>query len=189
MLRRKREGRSGIACANILLAAYILIAVIEKYFSGFLVKTVREGRYDIISDVGTVLVIFIGLTLCNYLVVTINEGEAFFKDLYCAYAYCLTPFIVIKPFVIILSNVLTYNEVFLITFANIIVIVWMAVLVLISLKEINNFTVKETAKALGLTAFTVLILSLLICIIYVLFSQVIDFVVTVVREVVYRIGS
>ncbi len=185
----KREGRSGIACANILLAAYILIAVIEKYFSGFLVKTVREGRYDIISDVGTVLVIFIGLTLCNYLVVTINEGEAFFKDLYCAYAYCLTPFIVIKPFVIILSNVLTYNEVFLITFANIIVIVWMAVLVLISLKEINNFTVKETAKALGLTAFTVLILSLLICIIYVLFSQVIDFVVTVVREVVYRIGS
>ena len=185
----KREGRSGIACANILLAAYILIAVIEKYFSGFLVKTVREGRYDIISDVGTVLVIFIGLTLCNYLVVTINEGEAFFKDLYCVYAYCLTPFIVIKPFVIILSNVLTYNEVFLITFANIIVIVWMAVLVLISLKEINNFTVKETAKALGLTAFTVLILSLLICIIYVLFSQVIDFVVTVVREVVYRIGS
>ncbi|MCM1183958.1 MAG: YIP1 family protein [Roseburia sp.] len=185
----KREGKAGFACANILLAGYILISIIEKYFSGFLVKNVREGRYDIISDIGTVLVIFIGLTLCNYLVVTINEGEAFFKELYCAYAYCLTPFIVIKPFVVLLSNVLTYNEVFLITFANIIVWVWMVVLILITVKEINNFTVKETAKALGLTAFTVLILALLICIIYVLFSQVIDFVVTVVREVVYRIGS
>ena len=185
----KREGKASFACANILLAAYILVTIIEKYFSGFLVKTVREGRYDIVSDVGTVLVIFIGLTLCNYLVVTINEGEAFFKELYCAYAYCLTPFIVIKPFVVILSNVLTYNEVFLISFANLIVVVWMVVLILISVKEMNNFSVKETAKALALTAFTVLILTLLVCIIYVLFSQVIDFVVSVLREVVYRIGS
>lgn len=110
-------------------------------------------------------------------------------ELYCAYAYCLTPFIIIKPFVVILSNVLTYNEVFLISFANIIIVVWMVVLLLISVKEMNNFSVKETAKALALTAFTVLILSLLICIIYVLFSQVIDFISAVLREVVYRIGS
>lgn len=185
----KREGRASLTCANILLAAYIIVSIIEKYFSGFLVKTVREGRYDIITDIGTVLVIFIGLTLCNYLVVTINEGEAFLKELYCAYAYCLTPFIIIKPFIVLLSNVLTYNEVFLISFANIIVWVWMVVLLLISVKEMNSFSVKETAKALALTAFTVLILSLLICIIYVLFSQVIDFISSVLREVVYRIGS
>lgn len=65
----------------------------------------------------------------------------------------------------------------------------MIVLLLISVKEMNNFSVKETAKALALTAFTVLILSLLICIIYVLFSQVINFISSVLREVVYRIGS
>ena len=88
-----------------------------------------------------------------------------------------------------LSNVLTYNEVFLISFANIIVWTWVVILILLTLKEINNFTVGETAKALAITAFTVLILTLLVCIIYVLFSQVIDFVITVVREVVYRIGN
>ena len=185
----KREGKASYLCANILLAAFILLSIIEKYFSGFLVKTVREGRYDLVTDIGSVLIIFIGLTLCNYLVVTINEGEAFFKELYCAYAYCLTPFIVMKPFVVIISNVLTYNEVFLITFANIIMWVWVVVLVLLTIKEINNFTVGETAKAIALTAFTVLIMALLISIIYVLFKQVIDFVITVVREVVYRIGN
>lgn len=185
----KKEGKNSWWCANILLGTFILISILEKYCSGFLVKTVREGRYDLITDIGKVLVIFIGLTACNYLVVTINEGEGFFKDLYCAYAYCLTPYIVIKPFVILLSNVLTYNEVFLITFANIIVWTWVVILILLTLKEINNFTVGETAKALAITAFTVLILTLLVCIIYVLFSQVIDFVITVVREVVYRIGN
>lgn len=185
----KKEGKNSWWCANILLGTFILISILEKYCSGFLVKTVREGRYDLITDIGKVLVIFIGLTACNYLVVTIHEGEGFFKDLYCAYAYCLTPYIVIKPFVILLSNVLTYNEVFLISFANIIVWTWVVILILLTLKEINNFTVGETAKALAITAFTVLILTLLVCIIYVLFSQVIDFVITVVREVVYRIGN
>ena len=185
----KKEGKNSWWCANILLGTFILISFLEKYCSGFLVKTVREGRYDLITDIGKVLVIFIGLTACNYLVVTIHEGEGFFKDLYCAYAYCLTPYIVIKPFVILLSNVLTYNEVFLISFANIIVWTWVVILILLTLKEINNFAVGETAKALAITAFTVLILTLLVCIIYVLFSQVIDFVITVVREVVYRIGN
>ena len=185
----KKEGKNSWWCANILLGTFILISILEKYCSGFLVKTVREGRYDLITDIGKVLVIFIGLTACNYLVVTIHEGEGFFKDLYCAYAYCLTPYIVIKPFVILLSNVLTYNEVFLISFANIIVWTWVVILILLTLKEINNFTVGETAKALAITAFTVLNLTLLVCIIYVLFSQVIDFVITVVREVVYRIGN
>lgn len=185
----KKEGKNSWWCANTLLGTFILISILEKYCSGFLVKTVREGRYDLITDIGKVLVIFIGLTACNYLVVTIHEGEGFFKDLYCAYAYCLTPYIVIKPFVILLSNVLTYNEVFLISFANIIVWTWVVILILLTLKEINNFTVGETAKALAITAFTVLILTLLVCIIYVLFSQVIDFVITVVREVVYRIGN
>lgn len=185
----KKEGKNSWWCANILLGTFILISILEKYCSGFLVKTVREGRYDLITDIGKVLVIFIGLTACNYLVVTIHEGEGFFKDLYCAYAYCLAPYIVIKPFVILLSNVLTYNEVFLISFANIIVWTWVVILILLTLKEINNFTVGETAKALAITAFTVLILTLLVCIIYVLFSQVIDFVITVVREVVYRIGN
>lgn len=185
----KKEGKNSWWCANILLGTFILISILEKYCSGFLVKTVREGRYDLITDIGKVLVIFIGLTACNYLVVTIHEGEGFFKDLYCAYAYCLTPYIVIKPFVILLSNVLTYNEVFLISFANIIVWTWVVILILLTLKEINNFTVGETAKALAITAFTVLILTLLVCIIYVLFSQVIDFVIIVVREVVYRIGN
>jgi hypothetical protein len=185
----KREGKKSYLSANILILLFIIVSILDKYCSGFLVKTAREGRYDIFSDVTKVIVLFVGLTLCNYLIVTINEGEAFFKDLYSAYAYCLTPYIVIKPFIIILSRVLTYNEIFLVTFANIIIWSWMVVLILITLKEINNFTVKETIKALALTAFAVLILSLLVCIIYVLFSQVIDFVVTVVREVVYRIGS
>lgn len=185
----KREGKNSILCATIILALFIVISIIGKYYPGFLLKTVREGRYDLVTDIGKVLVIFFGLIACNYLVVTINDGEGSIKELYCAYAYCLSPYVFLKPICILVGNVLTYNESFLIRFGNICIAVWVVVLLFLTLKEINNYSVKETIKSIFITAFTVLIMALLVCILYVLCSQVIDFVVTVVREVVYRIGS
>ena len=67
--------------------------------------------------------------------------------------------------------------------------VWIAVLLFISVQEINNYTVAETIKIILLTVFTILILALLIFIIYVLWSQVFDFLQSIFGEVVYRIGS
>ena len=68
-------------------------------------------------------------------------------------------------------------------------VVWIAVLIVISIREINNYTVGETAKIIFLTMFTILIVCLIGFILYVLWAQVFDFLQSVVREVVYKIGS
>ena len=67
--------------------------------------------------------------------------------------------------------------------------VWIAVLVFLAVKEINNYTVKETFKIIFLTVFTIIIACLLAFIIYVLWAQVFDFLQSVIGEVVYRIGN
>ena len=84
---------------------------------------------------------------------------------------------------------LTQNEVFVLQFANLFIEVWIVILLFLSIKEVNNYSVKETVKVILLTAFTILIAALLVFIIYVLMSQAIEFVVTVIREAVYRIGN
>jgi len=92
------------------------------------------------------------------------------------------------PVSYLLSNVLTYNEGVFINLVNILIYVWTAVIAFIGLKEVNNFKVSETVKVILLTAFTALILALLIFIIYVLWAQVFEFISAIVGEVVYRIG-
>lgn len=185
----RREGKCSLLCANILIGLFILLTVVNKYFCGFLFKTIREGRYNLVSDIGQVILVFAVMTLCNYLVVTINEGEGSLKQVYCAFAYCLVPYILLKPFVIILSNLITYNETFLVQFANVFIFAWIGILLFLAVKEINNYSVMETIKIILLTMFTVLIMALIVFIVYVLFSQVIDFIVTVFREVVYRFAG
>ena len=129
------------------------------------------------------------VTGCNYLMCTINDGEGKLKHIYCSFVYSLAPYLVFTPIMFVLSHVVTDNEVFFVEFAQLFMIVWIAILVFISIREINNYTIKETVKIIGLTAFTILIALLLAFIIYVLWSQVFDFVQSIFGEVVYKIGN
>ncbi len=185
----KREKKVSVLSANALLAIGILFYIINKYFCGFLFKTVREGYFDIFSDMGLIVIALLLVTGCNYLMCTINEGEGKLKHIYCSLIYSFAPYLVFMPFIFAISHVITYNESFFVTFASLFMWVWIAILVFISIREINNYTIKETVKIIGLTAFTILIALLLAFILYVLGSQVIDFVQSIFREAVYKIGN
>ena len=136
------------------------------------------------------IVLALGLvTACNYLMCTINDGEGKLKHIYCSFVYSFAPYIVFMPIIFAVSHVVTYNESFFVQFGMIFMIVWIAVLMFISIQEINDYTVKETCKIIGLTIFTILIAVLLAFIIIILWSQVFEFLQTIVGEVVYKIGN
>ena len=186
-----REGRASWAAPSIILGVFTLEYVIDKYLSGFLQKMlrgVREGRYELISDIGMIIVVIVALTACNYLVCTINEGESTIKKVYTYFCYSLMPYVVLTPVIFMLSHVVTDNERFLITLTQIIMIAWILILAVLAIKEINNYTANETFKVIALTLFTILIMALLIFIIYVLWAQVFEFISAIIGEVVYRLG-
>jgi sugar lactone lactonase YvrE len=185
----KWENRVSLLSSNIILVTVIIFYIINKYFCGFLFKTVREGSFDVLSDIGMILVALLLVVGCNYLMCTINDGEGKLKHIYCAFIYSFSPYVILMPFIFIFSHVVTFNEEFFVSFGRFCMVVWILVLVVISIREINNYTVGETAKIIFLTLFTILIVCLIAFILYVLWAQVFDFVQSVVREVVYKIGS
>ncbi len=183
-----REGRASWAAPSIILAIFTIEFIVNKYLCGFLQKTIREGRYEIFSDIGKILVVIVAVTACNYLVCTINEGEGTIKKIYTYFCYSLMPYVLLTPVIFVLSHVLTVNEQFLITLAQFVMIGWLLVLVILAIKEVNNYTAGETFKIICLTIFTILIMALLIFVIYVLWAQVFEFISAVFGEVVYRFG-
>lgn len=183
----RMENKASYLSANILLLLFVVMFLVNKYGAGFIVKTIPDGRYEIFSDIASIVGIFVVLTTCSYLVSTINDGEATFKRLYCGYAYALGPYILIKLGIVLLSNVITFNEVFLIQFSNFCLYSWVGVLLFLTVKEINDYTVRETIKVIILSLFFALIVVLLLFIIYVLTSQLVDFVESIIGEAVYRI--
>lgn len=184
-----REGRASFSAPSIILVIFIAEYVINKYLCGFLQKTIREGRYELVSDIGTIIVVIAGVTLCNYLVCTINEGEGTVKKIYTYFCYSLMPYIFLTPVSFVLSHVVTNNEAFLITLVQVVMYGWVIVLMILAIKDVNNYTAQETFKIICLSIFTILIVALLIFIIYVLWAQVFEFISAIIGEVVYRLGN
>ncbi len=182
------EGRANWLASSLILVIFIIEYIVNKYTCGFLMKNVMEGRYEIFTDIGTVLAVMIALTACTYLVCTINDGEGTIKKLYTMFCYTLIPYVVLTPVVYLLSHVFTGNEAVLLSMVNILIYGWIAVIGFVGLKEVNNFKMTETVKIILLTVFTVLIMALLIFIIYVLWAQVFEFVSAIFGEVVYQLG-
>ncbi len=182
----KREKRAGWLSAFIMLILFFVLYVANKYFAGFLFKTMPDGYYELINDFLIIGGAFLLLTICCYLVCTITDGEARFRDIFISAAYALIPMIVFLPIKLLLTNVLTYNEEFFITLIDVVSIGWTALLIVLMLMYQNDYTLKQTFKTIFLTLFCVLVVVALIVVLYMLISQLVDFIVSIYGEVVYR---
>lgn len=182
----KREKRASWLSAIIVLLIYFVLHVANKYFSGFLFKMMPDGYFELLNDFLVIFGAFLLLTICCYLVCTITDGEARFKDIFISAAYALIPMIVFLPIKLVLTNVLTFNEEFFITMIDFVSIGWTALLIVLMLMYQNDYTLKQTFKTIFLTLFCVLVVVALIVVLYMLISQLVDFVVSIYGEVVYR---
>ncbi|MBQ8160350.1 MAG: hypothetical protein IJ083_06315 [Clostridia bacterium] len=182
----KHEGRASYVSAVIMLIVFFALSVISKYFSGFLFKTVQEGQFEVLSDFINFFSVFLLLVICCYLVCTIKDGEARFRDLFIGSAYALAPMIVFLPVRILFTNVLTYNEAFFITLLDVISYGWTGLLILLMLMYLNDYSFRRTLSIVILTLFTVLVTVALLFVIYVLIIQLANFISGIYGEVVYR---
>ena len=182
----KREKRTSWLSAVIVLSAFFVLNVVNKYFAGFLFKMMPDGYFELLNDFLVTFGAFGLLTICCYLVCTITDGEARFKDIFIGAAYALIPMIIFLPIKLLLTNVLTFNEQFFITMIDVVSIGWTALLIVLMLMYQNDYTLKQTFKTIFLTLFCVLVVVALIVVLYMLISQLVDFIVSIYGEVVYR---
>lgn len=185
----RREGKTSYKSANIILLFAFAIFLLNKYAVGYLYLWFLDDSIYLLTDMLSFFGLFLLLVICNYLVSTIKEGEGRFRDIYQGAAYAMTPYILVKPIVIILTHVLTYNEYFLIQFGNFIAVAWTLIMVFLMIKYINDYSFGDTIKIILYSLFCVLIAILVIFILYVLITQVTEFIQSFFGEVVYRLGS
>lgn len=183
------ENKVSMTSTTIWLVIIILIFLVNRYQSGFLFRTVMEGEYNIMVDVAILLGVFLFVTASHYLVATITNGEGKISNVYIGVVHSFFPYILLIPFATILSNVLTLNESFLLSFTYLLAYGWIATLIIIMIKEIHNFSIGEVFKNILLTIFTALLFMLIVFIMYVIIMQFYNFASSIFGEVVNRFGN
>lgn len=182
----KRKRKATVASATVLYLWFIVLQITDIYVVGLLFNTHNLNHVNLFEVlVGAIgpIVLFV---LCNYLVSSITEGEGKATDLYIGLAYALTPYLIAALPLQIITNVLVQNEAFVYHFPMLLVIGWSAILFVMMVQEMHNYSFKETVKNLLITLCTICLFLLIGFIVYLLYGQLRDFVFSIVQEVAIR---
>lgn len=184
----RREGAGRIGTATLLYGAAYLVFVANFILRGFVVSTHSPANTSLLYVTVLFVVpvfLFVG---SNFFVGEIHESEGRLRDIYIACAYVTSPFLTVMPLIVILSQFLTLAESRLLDLASLAVYVWTFVLLLISTKEIHAYSLPGVAKNLLITLFLMAVVVLAGSLVGMFWDQLIDFILSVVREVQYRVA-
>ena len=181
----KHSGALSVGGASVLYLLMFAIFAVSKYASAFLFKQVADGKFAL----GTDAVVFFGLMALFLfslnLVCSTRQSEARLRDLYCGLPCAMAPYFLIQPVLFALGYALTYNEQFLMSFGSTVMIVFCAVLVIVMVREMQNYSYGDTFRVILLTAFVMLVILLTLVVVVILVAQLYEFIASVIQEVIH----
>lgn len=181
----KKQKKTSILSATIILILFVIVYLVDIYFSGFLFRSAQSVS-SVFSQLFTIIGIFFLFIIVNYFVSTLSDGEGWLKDIYMSACYSLVPFILLTLPMTLLSHVLTFNEAFIVELYGNVVLIWTIILLFSSIKEIHNYSFWKTVFSTLIIIFGMVLLVVIGLLVYSFLGQLIEFVVGIVREVIYR---
>ena len=172
---------NGIIWLVLIFAVYIF----HITCTGFLFNNIVLEKTILLKETLKIILPIVLFIISNYLISSLMGGDGTMKAIFVNTLGSLTPVILMLPFIVIVSNVLTYNESFIYYFGLIVMLLWTGILLFVVMKETHNYTFKQTVTNFILTLLMMFILIIVIILLYLIVYQVCGFVVDLFKEVIF----
>lgn len=172
-----------------VLILWYITTVLKTQYTDFVFNMQNPDDINIILIFITTLGVFFIAAIANWSVTTLMDGEGSFKVIVTTGAYALMPVVFSNVVVTILSKFLCMDEGVFLTYIEIIAWIWTALLLVVALQKIHDFSFGKTLSMLALTVFGVAVIVFLGVLVYSLYQQVSSFVVGLYYEIIFRFFS
>jgi len=183
-IRHRDQGSVPIALLCVVL--FSLCFTVNRIYASFIVNDVDPRSVDALMELSGVFVLFGLFCVGNWSVTCLMNGEGRFKDIIVVVGYALLPLLALYLPATALSQAIAAGEE---AFYYAILgfgIVWSAVLVLMGIMTVHNYTLAKTLITLLLTFIAMLILIFIAVLIYDLINQIYIFGYSIYTELVFR---
>ena len=172
-----------------VLILWYITTVIKTQYKDFVFNYQNPDDINIILILITTLGVFFIAAVANWAITTLMDGEGSFKVIVTSGAYALMPVVFSNIIVTVLSKFLVEDEGVFLDYIEIIAWIWTALLLVIALQKIHDFSYGKTVSMILLTFLGVAIIVFLGVLIYSLYQQVSSFIVGLYYEIIYRFFS
>lgn len=181
------EGKGNLPAANTFLFLFLFTRVIKLLYTNFQFINAPTQYINVIEEAASLLLPFLILCVANWAMTTLFDGKGRFKDIYIAMSYALVPYVLIQLPMVILSNMITFDEA---SFYNVLIsisVIWCLFLVFVGLMMVHDYGPGKTVIFLIVTVVGAGVIIFLILTFFSLLSDAISYFVSIYREIVYRL--
>lgn len=179
----KVDKKGSLLAANGILAVFFLLSVMQSQLTSFHFAKSNPEDFNVFLTLGSTIGLFVLFVLCNWAVSTLADGEGTLKEIWIFTAYALIPYCVTTAVMIALSHMFSLEESTFWTVFWVIGILWTALHLFMSNREVHQYTVKKAILLLLVTFLGMYLLVLIITLGYSLFTQLLSFIGTVYNEI------
>ena len=182
------EKRGTLAAAHTFLILFLLTRVLKLMLTNFQFISAPIQYINVFQEMASLALPFIILCLANWAMTTLFDGKGRFRDIYMAMCYALIPYILLQLPLILVSNMLTYEEG---SFYGVLMnfsVIWCVFLVFVGLMEVHDYGPGKTLIFLVVTVVGALVIIFLILTFFSLLSDAASYFISMYREIVFRLN-
>jgi len=182
-LRRENKGRVWMIVL-LLFLFWLSIAVMNQY-SGVVVNDSHPMSMNSLTDLAGIVGIFVLFSAANWSVACLMDGEGRFVDIAMVTAYSLIPMILVFIPATILSNFFVADEAAFYYMIVSISIIWFAVLLIVGIMTVHDYTVLKTVATIVLTVLSMAIILFLLIMFTMILQNFYTFIFSIYVELLY----
>ena len=172
--------------AFIFVVLWFVAETVEFFNTGYAFNSNRDIDYNFLVTFISTIGAFLLFVAANWSVCTLCSGKGRLKEIVAVVGYSLIPMITAKLINVFLSNILTLEESAFMSIITIIGVGWSAIMLLIGLYMIHQYSFMGTVGSVLLTVIGMLIIAFLIVLLCTLIQQTVSFVRSIVSEMSLR---
>ena len=182
------EKRGSLAAAHTFLLLFLVIRVMKLMLTSFQFISAPVQYINVFEEMGSLALPFLILCIANWAMTTLFDGKGRFRDIYMAMCYALIPYILIQLPMILVSNMLTFEEASFYSVLLNISVIWCVFLVFVGLMEVHDYGPGKTFIFLIVTVVGAMVIIFLILVFFSLLSDAIAYFVSMYREIIFRLN-
>ncbi len=182
----KREKRGTLAAAVTFAVLTVLMLVVRKQGTAFLLNMNRLEDVDMMVDIITVGMLFILWCVANWCLTSLMDGEGKMQDIAIFTGYSLLPMLIIQFPLVVVSHMITAEEGTFYYVFTVISYLWTIALLVLGMMITHQYSMKKTLVTTVLTLVGMAIILFIALLFFSVIQQFLTFIVTAYKEIRFR---
>ncbi len=190
-IKRQRENapfrRTALALVLSLLILALAVNLFSIYFTHYPLAGVSVRKANLVLECGKLFAPVLTWVLASYAMTTILDGATKMGEAMLYNALTLVPYVVFTVPLVLLSRVLDGGQAGLYGVLTGGLLVWVVALMIIGIKEMNEYSIPKTALVVALSLFTMAVIWATAVLLFTISSQFVTMIREVYYEIIYRL--